>query len=560
MMRRHSINKIFVEKTSDPILAFQSADDIGYSVTSPARNQNDVTMTRGFLCRCPKRWLLAFSLCFMRMCQTALRQNMGIALVCMTQTPDDDGMTSANGSLPNQTQPEATQYSFENSTEFHWSSQLEGHVLSAPYYGFFLTVPLAVYLDHVIGPCRLLTLSLGVGAVLSLLTPLLTRIHPYLLVTNRAFAGAASGMMKPAVFSLWAQWAPFTEQGILMAVDYAGSNLGGILTFFISGFLCTIPVDNGWPFIFYVVGLICLLCAVGVYLTIYDSPDLHPSASQAERELIRNKTHSADNEKRRRPPWSKVAGSHAVWAIVVAHCSHHWVHAVLVTYLPMYIHHRLRYPVAESGMLLALAFAGSMVVGVVGGAAADQLQKHLRVVHVRKIFQLAGSLGLSVPVGLVCWLDHHHPHHPHNPPTAVLALLVLAVALFNLTSLAYRINSLDIAPGYASFITSMSSTIATALSVTAPMVSAAILKSKSPEEWQRVLILVALVSLAGGIFYVIFGRGDPQPWAYANSYDVTPRERDVVRPRHCVRSLPDQFKESPGNCIILSVQRLNSIV
>ncbi|XP_076467581.1 sodium-dependent phosphate transport protein 3-like [Babylonia areolata] len=523
-----------VGKSLDPVFTF-SPVNLPRSVSSPAIKQHDV-MTRHCRCHCPKRWILAFSLCFMRMCQTSLRQNMGIALVCMTQTPDDVSET-------NRTQITAEDRLNRSSTEFHWSSQVEGQVLSAPYYGFLLTVPLAGYLDRVMGSRRLLTLSLVAGALLSLLTPVLARVDPYLLVVNRALVGAVSGVVKPAVFSLWVQWAPLTEQGILTAVDYAGSNLGGILTFFVSGFLCSIPFDNGWPFVFYVSGLLCLVCAIGVYLTVYDSPDLHPSVSLAEKELIRDKSHDADK--------GKIVRSLAVWAIVIAHFCHHWAHAALVNYLPMYINDMLHYPIAESGMLSAAAFAGSMAVGLVGGAAADRMQKHVRLVHVRKIFQLGGALGLSAPMLLLCWLDMGHN-------VVAVTLLVVSVSLFNLTSLAYRINSLDIAPAYASFITSMSSTVATALSMTAPMASAAILKSKSPEEWRSVLILIAVVSMAGGLFYVIFARADPQPWALETSYDVTVCASNVT-PRHRTRSLPDDFREPPGTCVVLSVRRLQSI-
>ena len=69
---------------------------------------------------------------------------------------------------------------------------LEGQVLAAPYYGFLLVVPLAGYLDQALGSGRLLLLSLGLGGALSVLTPLLARQHPYLLLASRALTGAAN--------------------------------------------------------------------------------------------------------------------------------------------------------------------------------------------------------------------------------------------------------------------------------------------------------------------------------------------------------------------------------
>jgi MFS family permease len=68
----------------------------------------------------------------------------------------------------------------------------EGQVLTAPYYGFLLVIPFAGYLDHALGPRRLLVLSLLVGGCLSILTPVLTRQHPILLVVLRAITGASN--------------------------------------------------------------------------------------------------------------------------------------------------------------------------------------------------------------------------------------------------------------------------------------------------------------------------------------------------------------------------------
>ena len=64
--------------------------------------------------------------------------------------------------------------------------------------------------------------------------------------------------------------------------------MGGILTFFASGFLCSIPVDGGWPFVFYVFGGLSLVCAAALAAMVHDSPELHPSISPQELDLIHN--------------------------------------------------------------------------------------------------------------------------------------------------------------------------------------------------------------------------------------------------------------------------------
>ena len=62
-------------------------------MTSPdLRDEKDTRHQQG----CPKRWILAFALCFMRLCHATLRQDIGIALVCMTRTTDDVREGGAN--------------------------------------------------------------------------------------------------------------------------------------------------------------------------------------------------------------------------------------------------------------------------------------------------------------------------------------------------------------------------------------------------------------------------------------------------------------------------------
>ena len=41
---------------------------------------------------------------------------------------------------------------------------------------------------------------------------------------------------------------------IMILCDLTGFNVGGTVSTFVSGFLCDVPLDNGWPFIFYTFG------------------------------------------------------------------------------------------------------------------------------------------------------------------------------------------------------------------------------------------------------------------------------------------------------------------
>ena len=63
-------------------------------------------------------------------------------------------------------------------------------------------------------------------------------------------------------------------------------SVGGILTFLISAFLCKIPLDNGWPFVFYFYGGISLVFTVVWLFFARDSPEEHPTITVSELKSI----------------------------------------------------------------------------------------------------------------------------------------------------------------------------------------------------------------------------------------------------------------------------------
>ncbi|KAK7488580.1 hypothetical protein BaRGS_00020197, partial [Batillaria attramentaria] len=429
---------------------------------------------------CTRRWVLAYALLVVRVCQTALRQCIGMALVCMTHKGDADVISNAvNGpAIVNVTQDNGSSFEpsagyrnlnvTQDKAEFLWTSSFEGHVLSAYYYGFLVTVLLAGYVDRALGSRRTIALALGLGGLVNLLTPPLTRRHRYCLVALRVLAGCAN-----------------------------------------------IPVDNGWPFVFYFYGTVSVLYVLVWLVFVRDRPEDHPTITPAELSYVMHGRSHVMHRGKVRPPWLKILRSGAVWAIIVAHVSFSWVFSWILAYLPMYMEDVLGYDIAQNAVLSSLPFLGKLVAGVVGGYLADLLlRRRFSICDVRKFFQMIGSMGCALPVFIISFL---------GAELRVLAvvLLVLAVSLQNLTSVAYRINSLDIAPRYAGFLMSMTSTIAVAVTLTAPLVTSAILTTKSREEWQVVLYIVTGVSVIGGVIFLIFARGEVQPWAHDAIHDVT---------------------------------------
>ncbi|CAL1536484.1 unnamed protein product [Lymnaea stagnalis] len=159
------------------------------------------------------RWALAYMLFVLRMFQTALRQSIGMALVCMAERPGlepgDGPVYNASVGEPsdvsratsdvlvdrNQTMLNISSFSTVDNShrrEFVWDATFEGVVLSSYYYGYMVTPLISSYTERLVGAKWLVASCLGVGAVVNLFTPELTRANKYLLVALRVVAGTTN--------------------------------------------------------------------------------------------------------------------------------------------------------------------------------------------------------------------------------------------------------------------------------------------------------------------------------------------------------------------------------
>ncbi|KAK7485772.1 hypothetical protein BaRGS_00022953, partial [Batillaria attramentaria] len=215
------------------------------------------------------RWTLTYFGFLLNMLLFCLRNCISMALVCIddvqglqetfppvsndTYGPgkgtENDSMNSANISKDfvenvNGTIPEGV--------PMYIPDEMQGLMLSSYYYGYMFTPYAAGMLAERVGGKIVLTVTMAMAATFTLLTPLMIRLSVYLAVTFRFLVGMCSGVAIPALMSMWTDWAPPNEKARLVAYSASGNNIGTIMATMVSGFLCSIPVDEGWPFIFYV--------------------------------------------------------------------------------------------------------------------------------------------------------------------------------------------------------------------------------------------------------------------------------------------------------------------
>ncbi|KAH9488508.1 hypothetical protein Btru_062199 [Bulinus truncatus] len=473
------------------------------------------------------RWVLAYMLFFLRICQISLRQSIGMCLVCMVDRSNDNG-SAANVTFITANQTEGVPPSedlrlssfllmtnqsdyikeTEYSREFVWDSTFQGLVLSSYYYGYLLTPLLASYIERFVGAKLLIAVSIGAGALIGFVTPELTRVNKYLLVVLRVLAGTTNGMVDPPIQILWSVWAPKSEIAYLSSVEYAGVSIGGIMTFLVSGLLCQIPVNNGWPFVFYFYGCVNIVWLLLWLMLVYNRPSEHPRISKSELMYISSQTYCCSPAKQKsHPPWLKLLSSPCVWALIIATSSFTWVYTWVVCYLPMYMQDVLKYSLTQNAVLSPLPFVGTFICGLACGYLADRLLRtRLPVTANRKMFQMIGSVGCAAATVAIGFLEY-------DSRELAVTLMVLLVTIQNISTAAIRVNALDIAPRYSGFILAICSTISVAASLSGPLVTSSVIYQQvNQKQWQTMFYVVASISLIGGSVFLVLGTAQMQPW------------------------------------------------
>jgi len=82
------------------------------------------------------------------------------------------------------------------------------------------------------------------------------------------------------------KWIPSAERSTIGAFVLSGTFVGTIVSFPLSGWLCDLEFDNGWPLSFYVPAAMGFLLFIGWVFLVYDNPAVHPRIDEEEKTYI----------------------------------------------------------------------------------------------------------------------------------------------------------------------------------------------------------------------------------------------------------------------------------
>ncbi|XP_008145284.2 sodium-dependent phosphate transport protein 3-like [Eptesicus fuscus] len=457
---------------------------------------------------CSLRYGLAVVMHLSNLSMITQRVGLSIAIIAMvngTQQPAPAN-ASADGPLAGPLQhPSRPIGEFHAGTSVYaWSPETQGILFSSISYGILLTLIPSGYLAGIFGAKHMLGAGLLASSLLSLCTPLAADLGVSLVIAIRVAQGMAQGMAWTGQFTIWAKWAPPLERSKLTSIAGSGAALGSSLILCVGGL---ISQALGWPFIFYIFGGVGCVCCLLWFTVIYDDPTRHPCISLREQEHIVSSLAQQPTSPRRSVPLKAMARCLPLWAIFSGFFSHFWLCTVLVTYLPTYVSSVLHVSIRESGVLSSLPFVAASTCTVLGGQLADFLLSRnlLRLVTVRKLFS---ALGLLLPSLCAVAL----PFVASSYVTTVV-LLILIPGTSNLCDSGFIINTLDVAPRYASFLMGISRGFGLLAGIISSTATGFLISQDSASGWRNVFFLAAAVNVFGLVFYLTFGRAEIQDWA-----------------------------------------------
>uniref|UniRef100_A0A914E0C6 Inorganic phosphate cotransporter n=1 Tax=Acrobeloides nanus TaxID=290746 RepID=A0A914E0C6_9BILA len=151
------------------------------------------------------------------------------------------------------------------------------------------------------------------------------------------------GCIFPAVASLIAKWFPATERGTVAAIYTSGNQIGASLGTYIAAKLCLLTFLGGWPMIFYMYGILGIICTILWYLFATNKPEECTFIDEKEKNylvyhLSRMSTASGHGRKRRlNVPWKNLLTSLPVWSCMLARFAFAWTSIVMTMLLPSYL-------------------------------------------------------------------------------------------------------------------------------------------------------------------------------------------------------------------------------
>ncbi|CAL1293111.1 unnamed protein product [Larinioides sclopetarius] len=289
--------------------------------------------------------LVGFLTCFLL---TANRLVLSVGIVAMVKHVNAKESSKWNESeiiCPMPSKPPKLVVGSNFQGEFDWSTELQGYLLGFCFISYLITQIPGGKIADAVGSKPLMVYSSAATGILTFISPFAARWHIYALMTAQFLKGATQGLTTPTIYKLISNWIPRHERGTLSTLVVCGYAAGAAVSGMVTGWLCDIP-GLGWPFAFYIWGIITVLASIIFFFIYYEHPKDHPWITDEELNYISDGWEIKISTKPS-TPWRKMLSSVHSYAYFYGLFGHYWSIAYYITVHPTFMGTVLHYPMTE---------------------------------------------------------------------------------------------------------------------------------------------------------------------------------------------------------------------
>ncbi|KAJ0176887.1 hypothetical protein K1T71_008066 [Dendrolimus kikuchii] len=404
--------------------------------------------------------------------------------------------------------------------KYDWDKPTQEMIMFAFFVGYTsMMLPMGVIAQKFGGKVPIMV-ALLVSGVTSIISPWVPIFSGWIgLCAIRLVQGMTQAAFYPSIHTTLGKWAPLCERGRLSSYVYSGSQLGTILVFQISGVFAGSP-SLGWPATFWLCGVLSLVCCGLLGWLGAATPQAHPNITAEEMAFIMQDGNADMGLKKCATPWKHILTSTAVWGLVASHAGSAAGYLLVLTETPTYMSHILGVDIKKNGVYSSLPYIAMYMMALFFGFLSDFMvnRKIMSVVNIRRTCNTIGMV-----VSAIFMLGFSYT----KTTWLALVLLVISLGLHSGVHVGFHINHIDLAPNFAGPIMAIGNMIANLTGLLIPVIVSNVVKDdvKNQQRWQIVFIILAAFQFVTNAIFVIFVKGNVQPWNFYES-EQTDQEDD----------------------------------
>ena len=250
--------------------------------------------------------------------------------------------------------------------EFGFSMVTMGWIIASFQWGYALFQIPVSWLGDRIGPRLALSLIVVWWSAFTSATALAWNAAS-MIVVRFLFGVGEAGAFPIATRSL-SRWMLPEERGYAQGVTHAGSRLGATVT---PTIVVLLIASFGWRTPFVAFGILGLIWAAVWYWYYRDAPSEHPSANDAERELIRKSLGGGSPRSSRMVPWRAILSSSTLWTLSGMYFCYGFCFAVYLYWFPTYLNAHRGFDLKQMGFYTSVPLLAAALGNFAGGWFSD---------------------------------------------------------------------------------------------------------------------------------------------------------------------------------------------